>query len=73
LTRWRFVAAQPSRPAPSHWSHPNASCSFDLNLRVEPVWKVKRGLITLFLVERNSSSAKPDASDLKGMDVATMA
>lgn len=46
---------------------------FDLYLHVEPVWKVKRGLIMSFLVERNGAAAKLDASDLEGMDVATMA
>jgi hypothetical protein len=72
-------------PAPKPWKPPLAgrTCSialappkrepFDLNLRIEPVWNVKRGLITSFLVERNGAPPKPEASDLEEMDVATMA
>jgi len=72
-------------PAPRAWKPPLAgrTCSislappkrepFDLNLRIEPVWNVKRGLITSFLVERNGAPPKPEASDLEEMDVATMA
>jgi hypothetical protein len=72
-------------PPPKPWKPPLAgrTCSigleppkrepFNLDLRVEPVWHLKRGLITSFLVDRRGGPAKPEAVDLEEMDVATLA
>lgn len=71
-------------PPPKPWQPPLAgrTCAFslapikrepfELVLRVEPVWNVKRGLITSFLVERSGGPAKPEPLDLEEMDVATL-
>jgi hypothetical protein len=46
---------------------------FDLRLGIEPVWNLKRGLITSFLIERAGAPAHAQAADLEEMDVATCA
>jgi hypothetical protein len=72
-------------PAPKPWQPPLAgrTCNialappkrepFELTLCVEPVWNLRRGLITSFLVDRSGAPAKPEASDFEEIDVATMA
>lgn len=46
---------------------------FDLRFQVEPVWNLKRGLITSFLIDRTGGPSRAEASDLEEMDIATLA
>jgi len=46
---------------------------FDLTLTVEPVWNLRRGLITSFLVNRAGAPANAEAAELEEIDVATFA
>ncbi|HLI66977.1 MAG TPA: hypothetical protein VKU90_11490 [Caulobacteraceae bacterium] len=46
---------------------------FDLRLSVEPVWNLKRGLITSFVIDRSDAGAGADAAKLAEVDVATFA
>jgi hypothetical protein len=47
--------------------------SFQLELRVEPVWNLKRGLITSFLIDRPTARLHTEPADLEEMDIATAA
>ena len=47
--------------------------AFTLELRIEPVWNLKRGLITSFVIDRSGGPAQPEAADLEEMDAATLA
>jgi hypothetical protein len=72
-------------PTPKAWAPPLAGrvCAmalappkrppFELSLRVEPVWNLRRGLITSFLIDRAGLPAKPEPADLEEIDVATIA
>lgn len=72
-------------PPPKPWQPPLAGrvCNigletvkrepFELNLRVEPVWNLRRGVITSFLVDRSGGPSRPEPADLEEMDVATLA
>ena len=72
-------------PAPPPWKPPLAGRSsivelappkrepFDLNLQVDGVWNLKRGMITSFLIERGGVGVRTDAADLEEIDVATFA
>lgn len=72
-------------PAPKPWKPPLAGRRinleletakqerFDLRFQVEPVWNLKRGLITSFLIDRSGGPSRAEASDLEEMDVATLA
>lgn len=46
---------------------------FDLKLNVEPVWNLKRDVITSFLIDRIGAPANAEAADLEEMDVTTFA
>ena len=46
---------------------------FTLDLRVEPVWNLRRGLITSFVITRAGMPAKAEAADLEEIDAATLA
>jgi hypothetical protein len=71
--------------APKPWKPPLAGRSatvslappkrepFDLKLGIEPVWNLKRGLITSFLIDRAGAPAQAQAADLEEIDVATCA
>ncbi len=70
-------------PAATHWKPPLAGRSsiielappkrggFDLKLRVDGVWNLRKGLITSFVVEREGVRTKTDVVDLEEIDVAT--
>jgi hypothetical protein len=70
-------------PSPKDWKPPLAGRStvvplapskrqpFELKLTVEPVWNLRRGLITSFVIDRQGGPAKTEASDLEEIDVAT--
>jgi hypothetical protein len=71
-------------PAAAHWKPPLAGRSsiielapakrgaFDLKLKVDGVWNLKRGVITSFLIEREGVRGKTDMADLEEIDVATL-
>jgi len=71
-------------PAAAHWKPPLAGRSsvvalspakrgaFDLTLKVEGVWNLKRGVITSFLIERDGVRGKADMAELEEIDVATL-
>ena len=71
-------------PAAAHWKPPLAGRSsiielappkrggFDLKLRVDGVWNLRRGLITSFVIEREGVRAMTDVADLEEIDVATV-
>jgi len=71
-------------PAAAHWKPPLAGRSsvielspakrgaFDLTLKVDGVWNLKRGVITSFLIERDGVRGKTDMADLEEIDVATL-
>jgi hypothetical protein len=46
---------------------------FDLRLGVAPVWNLRRGVITSFVIDRTGAPDKTEAADLEEMDVATLA
>jgi hypothetical protein len=46
---------------------------FDLRLTVEPVWNLRRGLITSFLIERTGAPEGAKAAEFEEIDVATFA
>ena len=72
-------------PAAKSWAPPLAGRSFfisleppkrepiNLELRVEPVWNLRRSLITSFLVDRRGAPAKAEPVDLEEIDAATLA
>jgi hypothetical protein len=72
-------------PPPKEWKPPLAGRTsvvplappkrepFDLQLRIEPVWNLRRGVISSFVIDRAGAPAKAEASDLEEMDVATFA
>lgn len=72
-------------PAPKPWQPPLAGRThsanlappkrqpFQLDLKVEPVWNLRRGLITSFLIDRRGAPARTEPADLEEMDVATIA
>ena len=72
-------------PPPKPWEPPLAGRStkvlvappkrepFDLKLNVEPVWNLKRDVITSFLIDRSGAPANAEAADLEEMDVTTFA
>jgi hypothetical protein len=71
-------------PAAAHWKpplagrtstielSPTARGSFDLKLKVDGVWNLRRGVITSFLIEREGVRGKTDMADLEEIDVATL-
>jgi len=71
-------------PAAAHWKPPLAGRSslielsppkrgmFDLKLKVDSVWNLKRGVITSYLIERDGVQGKTDVAELEEIDVATL-
>jgi hypothetical protein len=45
----------------------------DIRLGIQPVWNLKRGLITSYLIERATQPRVDDPADLLQVDIATMA
>jgi hypothetical protein len=72
-------------PAPKDWQPPLAGRTLsipltppkrppiNLHLRVEPVWNLRRGVITSFLINRDCGPGPFEAVDLEEIDVATAA
>jgi hypothetical protein len=72
-------------PAPKPWKPPLAGRTFNLEMesakrerfqlrfQIEPVWNLRRGLITSFLLDRSGGPSRTEAADLEEMDVATLA
>jgi hypothetical protein len=52
---------------------PHKGEPFELELKVEPVWNLRRGLITSFLVDRPTARLRAEPDELEEMDVATAA
>jgi hypothetical protein len=46
---------------------------FDIRLTVEPVWNLRRGLITSFLIGRSGMPLGANAAEMEAVDVATFA
>ena len=46
---------------------------FDITLTVVPVWNLRRGLITAFLIERAEAPEGAEAAELEAIDMATFA
>jgi hypothetical protein len=82
------AAAEPladHAPEPQAWRPPLAGRTttiplappkrdpFDLVLRVEPVWNLRRGLITSFVVDPKGVPDQPQFSDIEEADAATFA
>jgi hypothetical protein len=60
--RWKMVPLRPPKQTP-----------FDLRISVEPVWNLRRGLITSFLVERIGASPEAAAAVHEEVDAAVFA
>jgi hypothetical protein len=73
------------QPPPADWRPPLAGRTsvvelalpkrepFDITLTVVPVWNLRRGLITAFLIERTDAPKTTDAAELEAIDIATFA
>jgi len=60
--RWTKIGLAPPKQPP-----------FQLRISVEPVWNLKRGLITSFLLERTGAPADASAAALEEIDLAVFA
>jgi hypothetical protein len=72
-------------PAPKPWKPPLEGrlyslalappkrSPFTLQLRVDPVWNLKRGRVTSFVIDRSGGPPATEAADLEEIDAATLA